>query len=205
MEFVFEISEYNKDLTAQVAKGIRLCAEERSREVLPGTWELTDKINAANKGKKKPGVRHIIYGVLLLGMGIFLLVPGLFADPKHWDWIAAGAFGILIGLLSLTGALAGNSMNARCVKDAQTLLKHLKAAKGVTVRLTTQGMEAPGISAPYENFRWVMETRDTFLFVQNDQMTVLQKKDMKRGSPEELRGFLEKKKLPGTGLIKINA
>lgn len=205
MEFVFEISEYDKNLTSQVAKGVRLCAEERSREVMPGVWELTDRINAANKGKKRrPGARHIIYGVLLLGMGVFLLVPGLFASPRHWDWAAAGAFGVLIGLLSLSGVLAGNSLNARCVKDAQNLLKRLKGAVGMTVRLTANTMEAPGVSTPYENFRWVMETKDAFLFVQNDQMTVLQKKDIKRGSPEELRAFLEKKKLPGTGLIRIN-
>lgn len=113
MEFVFEISEYDKNITAQVAKGIRLCAEERSREVLPGVWELTEKMTAA-------------------------------------------------------------------------------------------GMEAPGVRTSYEQFRWVMETKDTFLFVQGEQMTVLQKKDIKRGSAEELRGFLERKKLSGTGLIRIN-
>lgn len=203
MEFVFEISEYDKNITAQVAKGIRLCAEERSREVLPGVWELTEKMTAAGKGKK-PDARHIVYGVLLLGMGIFLLVPGLLGSPRHWDWVAAGAFGILIGLLSLSGALSGNSMNARCVKDAQKLLKHLKGAVGMTVRLTADGMEAPGVRTSYEQFRWVMETKDTFLFVQGEQMTVLQKKDIKRGSAEELRGFLERKKLSGTGLIRIN-
>jgi len=201
MEFVFELTAYDKTVTVQVAKGVRFCMEERSREVMPGVWELTDRIAAANRGRKKPGVRHILLGAVLLGMGLFLLIPGLFTSPRHWDWVAAGAFGVIVGALSLTGALAGNSLNARCIREAQRLLKHLGGAVGMTVRLTADTLEAPGLSAPYEQFRWVIETRDTFLLVRNDQMTVLQKKDLKRGSPEELRGFFRRKSLPGTGLV----
>ncbi|MDE7244237.1 MAG: hypothetical protein K2O18_09715, partial [Oscillospiraceae bacterium] len=101
-DFAFHLSGCNDPALDEEA--VRLLVqrlEAHSRKAAPGIWAATDKLNAyaaKGPGREKRRTRYRVYGVLLLALGIFVLVPGLM-EPRTPVLIGTGLLAIFSGLL----------------------------------------------------------------------------------------------------------
>lgn len=80
MEFCFEIMPATRpDLKNQLARGLDLRTELKSRRKFPGLWKKTDEWNEKNTDDalKRRKTKNTVFGIFFLLLGIFLLVPGL--------------------------------------------------------------------------------------------------------------------------------
>lgn len=130
---------------------------------------------------KKRRIRYKIYGFFLLAMGIFLLVPGLTEPRELFAPLLAGLFSTAAGIAALW--CGGNRQSKQFIRAAQTLLGHLKKIPSTQVRFTHEGMDIAGTqTVPYTRFDLALETEDLFLLTYEDQILVLQKRDLATGN-----------------------
>lgn len=199
--FLFQISNYdNPALDIEVPKLFQQRLESHSRRVAPLMWKATDKLNAhAAKGTNQDGqrVRHRIYGVLLVALGVFALVPGLM-EPRIPSLILAGAFAIIVGLLRLCQRKP-LPVPVSCQKEAQEFLAGRRAIDWskaiVKVCFDENGMTVSDGKkqevVPYEKMTGLFETENFWLLTYADEKgLLLQKGDLISEDASEFSSYL---------------
>lgn len=195
-EYEFQISPYsNSTYVQQVSHALERRTESISRTQYPRIWKITDYFNSKKVSDvvlRKRKFRYKIYGIALIIMGIFLFVPGAMEPQKLTVPLVAGILGILVGVFTLWNSRTQKHQSKRFEQAAEKLLKGLKIAPSVRVKFTEKGMKiADQQPIPYSDFDFVCETNDLFLFTRNEQIAILQKRDMVEGSNEQFTSFLE--------------
>lgn len=190
MEFVFQISSYHAGtLQKQISWALQKRTELSSRRHFPRIWKVTDYMQKRAKPKAASFVRTLFYklgGLILCALGIFLLVPGLLEPQELLVPLLTGAVSTGIGLLYLFPPRI--SASKKFQKAAIKLLAPLQAVDADTlilVSFTDQGMtigNQPLI--PYAQFDTIVETADLYLFTWQKHVTVLQKRDLVKGSEQ---------------------
>lgn len=204
MEFVFRVSNYDApELEFETAGLLRQWLEARSRQVMPGMWKVTDKLNAyAAKG---PGIgkrRYRVYSVILIALGIFALVPGLM-EPRIPSLIVTGGYAALMGVWCLClRERRPLQPPASCKKAAAELLKALRETDWETlqaeVRFDNAGWTvrtAKGSSqTAYDGLKRVFETERLWLLIYGAEASLLlQKKDLVSGEAGDFLPYLQGK------------
>ena len=204
MEFVFRVSNYNApELEAETAGLLRQWLEARSREVMPGMWRVTDRLNA--HAAKGPGIgkrRYRVYSVILIALGIFALVPGLM-EPRIPSLIVTGGYAAVMGLWCLClRERRPLRPQASCKKAAAELLKALRETDWETlqaeVRFDNAGWTvrtAKGSSqTAYDGLKRVFETERLWLLIYGAEASLLlQKKDLVSGEAGDFLPYLQGK------------
>lgn len=196
--FLFQISSYDDmNLDAETEELFRQRLEAHSRRTVPGIWKAVDHMNAyaaRGPGRQKRQLRYRIYGIFLLALGIFALVPGL-AEPRVPALIWAGAFAIFAGIINLLCSHhkerpAKNPPS--CQKAAKTLLEGRRAVdwskSPVKVNFDSAGMSVcTGENqkqeiVSYGRMTGIYETEHLWLLIyDNEKALLLQKKDLVSG------------------------
>lgn len=206
MEFVFRLSGYDDPaLEAETVDLLRQRLEARSRQVMPGMWKVTDKLNAhrvdaATAARRRK--RSHIYGVLLLILGVFALVPGLM-EPRVPSLIFSGGFAAVMGLWCLClRERTSLQPPASCKKEAAALLKLRRETDWEALRAevrfdgtgwSVKTAEGSGRTA-YGDLRSVFEAERLWLLVdKRDMALLLQKKDLISGEAGDFLPFLRGK------------
>lgn len=202
MEFIFHISGYDDPaLDGETAQALEQRLAAYSREVMPQMWAVTDKLNAhAAKGPGRDARRkkNRVYGVLLLAMAVFVLVPGL-TEPQIPALICVGAFALAAGLFCLWLSRAEKPADppAPCREEAAQLLERLRGLdwtaeeNRMEVRFDPDGMTLSKGDAAQKRLHWsglaaLYETDHIWMLLYGeDQALILQKKDLTAGEPEE--------------------
>lgn len=218
MEFIFEISTYNKEaLAEQLSRALDRRMELSSRQQLPWLWKAIDGMNsrpqATDKVIRGRVIRYKIYGFLFLAMGIFLLVPGLMEPQKLMlpliAGIISGGCGIVY-LLPLKKSAAKRrqeylqkpwrkSINKRCQTTSEKLLDGLQSLEvndnaPLHILFSEKGMEIGDAQLiPYFNFHTLVETEDLYLLTWNEKVTILQKRDLTVGTHQNFIQYLKEK------------
>ena len=205
MKFVFRVTDYDDSaLDSEAAELLRQRLEAKSREAAPGMWKVTDRLNArAAKGPgRKTRRRYRVYGVILIALGVFALVPGLM-EPRIPSLITAGAFAIAWGVWSVSlREKKPLQPPASCKKEAAALLKARRETDWETLRAEVRFDEAgwsvktaEGSSqTAYNELRGVFETERLWLLVsEKDMALLLQKKDLIAGEAEDFLPYLQGK------------
>lgn len=193
MEFVFQISPCGKpNLVPQVSRALERHTELRSRKALPKLWTYTDRLNSREKAPvqslHKRRVRCRIYGIALLLLGIFLLVPGMMEPQELFVPLVAGVFSTGAGIASLWRSRKHPSGFDRA---AHRLLAHCDDVPPAQVRFTADGMTAAEAETlPYSALDHIVETQDLFVLTWAERIIVLQKRDMVLGEPADFSAFL---------------
>ena len=140
MEFVFQLSSYDSpELEAETVRALDRLMEAHSRSVLPGVWAVTDRINQNSRyaaewpNQQRAAKRCRFYGALMLGIGIFMLIPGLMEPRKLLVVLLGGILAILssIAYFRRTKALA-------CGTRLQTPRKPSQASRRAAGQLLDQ-------------------------------------------------------------------
>ena len=200
--YIFSMKPYDIDtLFSQVAWMLQKRVELASRKTLPGLWKVTDKLNAVPRAQeaelKRRRESRRRWGGLLLVMGIFLFVPGIMKPQELPVPLVAGFFAIVLGVLYLRrDDYKKNSYE----KKAKKLLENMNASMenqklrlvfGDTELVMSGAGEDKKIS--YDTVECALETVDLFGLIYENQIVLLQKKELLLGTAEELAKQLEEK------------
>lgn len=97
MDYEFQLSPYDgASLVPQVSCALEKRTESISREKYPKMWKITDHFNSKKVSEivlKRRRLRYRVYGILLIIMGAFLLIPGLMEPPRTGSPFICGYFG----------------------------------------------------------------------------------------------------------------
>ena len=208
--FQFQISNYNDPaLENEAAELIEQILEKHSRQRLPGIWKVADALYAhAAKGPGRESRRkeYHIYGVILIALGMFALVPGLTA--KITDLIVVGCLAIAAGIVEFLLVRKRKPLRARssCRKDAKVLLNTMRGEDwtkaNATVTFDNSGMDISADekhpTAPRERLTGLFTSEHLYLVLHDEYgVTLLQKKDMVSGEPDRFPAyFCEETELP---------
>ena len=205
MEFLFQITHYNDPaLDAEAAELLRQRLEARSREIVPGMWKVTDKLNARaaqGPGREKRR-RYRVYGVVLIALGVFALVPGL-TEPRIPSLIVTGGLAVFWGLWSLClRERKPLRPPASCKKEASELLAGRRAVDwekaAAEVRFDESGMTVSAQegreAVPYKDMTGIFETERLWLLAcGGEKALLLQKRDLTSGEAAAFPSFLRDK------------
>lgn len=200
--FIFSMKPYEtEDLVPQMARMLQKRVELASRKRLPGLWKLTDKLNSVPRAPeaelKRRKERQRRWGGLLLVMGIFLFVPGVMKPQELPVPLVAGFFAIVMGMLYLR---KGDRKKKSLEKKAKQLLEKMNASmEGQKLRLIFYDAELAitGVGddkkISYVNMECALETADLFGLIYENQIVLLQKKELLLGNAEDLTKVLKEK------------
>lgn len=207
MNFVFQISDYGDPaVEAETAELLRQRLENRSRQAVPGLWKVTDRLNARtvdDDAAARRRKRCRVYGVFLIALGVFALVPGLM-EPRIPGLIFTGGLAVLTGLLEFCLARKKRPLAppASCRKEAEELLKRQRETDWETLRAevcfdetgwhvtTAEG----GSQTSYQRCRGVFETEHLWMLVgEKDMALLLQKRDLVQGDAAAFLPYVREK------------
>lgn len=200
--YIFSMKPYDADkLLSQVAWMLQKRMELASRKKLPGLWKLTDKLSVVPRAPeaelKRRRERQRRWGGLFLVMGIFLFVPGVMKPQELPGPLIAGFLAIIMGVLYLRKTdRKKNSYN----KKAKKMLESMNISmEGQKLRLVFDDTELAMSGAgeekkiSYDTVEGALETADLFGLIYENQMVLLQKKELLFGTAEEIAKNLEEK------------
>lgn len=210
--FLFQISDYDDPvLDTEAPKLLHQRLEEYSRRTVPGMWKVTDRLNAhaANgPGRETRRTRYRVYGVFLLALGVFALIPGLM-EPRMPALIGAGALAIISGILEfcLARKRKPRAVPKACRKEAEELLSGRRAVDWSKIQMkvcfdensmtVSDGKKQEIV--PYDKMTGIFETDHLWLVVYDgEKALLLQKKDLLEGPADEFRLYLLHKILQKT-------
>lgn len=200
--FIFSMKPYDVELFyRQAAWMMEKWTELASRKAIPGLWKLTDKLNGATQvSKAEAESRRMckkMWGGLFLVMGIFLFVPGVMKPQELMGPLIFGFLAIVLGVLYLR---KDDRKKNSYEKKAKKLLENLNVStKGQKLRLVFGEKELALSGAgedkviSYDSMECALETTDLFGIVYENQIVILQKKELLLGEGEELAKLLEEK------------
>lgn len=200
--FIFSMKPYDADaLAAQVAWMLEKRTELASRKRLPGLWKLTDKLNAVPRAPeaelKRRRESRRRWGGLFLVMGIFLFVPGVMKPQELPVPLGVGFLAIVMGVLYLRKA--DRKKNGYVKKAKQLLEKTNSAVEGQKHRLIFYDAELAISSVgedkkiSYADMECALETKDLYGLIFDNQIIILQKKELLLGNAEDLTKALKEK------------
>lgn len=214
--FLFQISNYDDPaLDAETPKLLHQRLEEHSRRTVPWMWNITDRLNAhaANgPGRETRRTRYRVYGVFLLALGVFALIPGLM-EPRTPALIGAGTLAVISGILEFCLARKRKpcAVPKACQKEAEELLSRRRAVDWSKAQVNVCFDEA-GITVSHEKKQEIIsydkvigifETEHLWLIVYDKRMSLLlQKKDLIERTAEEFYLHLTQKILQSTKIIQ---
>lgn len=197
--FDFHITSYDTEkLLQQVSEALEKRTELRSRERYPVLWENIDKLNAMSKGKRRGRLRSKVMSIICLGLGVFLVVPGLMKPQELFVPLLTGVFAVIVGFVYLFSSRK-NRKNP-FDKSAKLLLMgkdNISMEQSAAVAFSESGMEIRADDREpqyilYSDFESMTETADLFLFVHDTRVSVLQKKDLISKDITGFRSFISK-------------
>ena len=208
MEYIFNVTAIDCDpLLLQVSQALEKRTELLSRKNQPKMWKYTDKLHEKKKVpeavSKRRRVRMKAYGVVNLALGIFLLIPCLM-DPKELVVpLIVGVIATLLGTITLVSSR--KTKKNPFLKSAKSLLDHSSMMpKGEVqvfftdkeMRLKTVVNDAKTVlkeDIPYDNFEYMIETKDVFLITYNHCAAILQKKDLNTYDVNDFLDYINSK------------
>ena len=200
-EFVFVPTPYGAELQDELAKALRARTEIVSRKKNPKLWRMTDGVSrfaeehkADDPVLRRRKIVQTVLSVILAVLGVFLLVTGL-TEPRDTTLLAAGVIALIIAAARFLPR-PDASMTRQFHRSASLLLKSLGGldlSSKPKIRFADEAMQIKtnqrSADFPYEKMETLVETPNLFLLTHSGSATVLQKKDLILGTPEEFLDF----------------
>ena len=200
MDFVFVLTKYNDAVfKPQVSRALELRTELLSRDKQQKLWKFVDKMNSMKKAPeevlKKRYVRYRIYGIILIFLGFFLLIPSVVRIKEIVIPLIWSIFAIALGLFYFRNGKKPKKVKETSFdKAAAKLFNDYKDLPSVKVIFTDDKIQlGENITIEYSNIERIFMTEDLFIIIWNERITVLQKKDLLSSNLEEFIGFIRSK------------
>jgi hypothetical protein len=192
MEFVFHINGCPAgDWEQQLALALEKRNEAHSRQSLPGLWRTIDRLGTPKMSEpvlRRRRIRYKIYGVILILLGLFLLIPGLMKPEELTVPLLVGLFATGTGILQLLPRRKRPGKSA--LHAAGQLLKTRSAVSALTVRFDEQGIADAETPISFETIETIVEMPDLYLVCWANKGLVLWKQELTTASPEDFTEWL---------------
>ena len=183
MEFCFELMPATRpDLAGQLARGLDLRTELKSRGKLLRFWKDTDDLITRRKKKSK------VSGILFLIIGIVLVLMGASTGGFNGRLIG-GVIALFIGISQMTQKVSNPPR--KCQQTAQKMLDMRRTIPYARVIFNEDGMRInSGDPIPYSKLDGILETEDLYLLIINNNGMFFIKNEIISGTCEEFSEFL---------------
>jgi len=208
MEYVFVLSKYNEELfKPQVSKALEKRTELISRKQYPKLWKFTDKMNSKAKVPeevlKKRHIRYRVYGIILMIMGFFVLIPSLISPKEMLTPLLLGALSVCMGIVYFRqGRKSKKKKLTSFDKAAVKLFSEYEQIPDSQIEAIFTDDEVKledKITIGYGEIERIFVTEDLLILIWNKRITVLQKKDLASSNIEEFINFITNK----TDIIQV--
>jgi len=199
MEYVFVLSKYNEELfKTQVSKALEKRTELVSRQRYPKLWRFTDKMNSRGKVPeemlKKRHIRYRVYGIILMILGFFVLIPSLM-DPKGMLVpLLVGALSVCMGIVYFRyGRKSKKKKLTTFDKAAVKLFSEYEQIPDGQIKVIFTDDEVKledKNKIGYGEIERIFITEDLLILIWNKRITVLQKKDLSSYNLDEFIDFI---------------
>jgi len=202
MEYIFVLSKYNEELfKTQVSKALEKRTELISRQRYPKLWKFTDKMNSRGKVPeevlKKRYVRYRIYGIILMIVGLFVLIPSLVEPKELLVPLLVGALSVCMGIVYFRqGSKSKKKKLTSFDKAAIKLFSEYEKVPDSQIKVTFTDDEVKlgdKNTINYGEIERIFITEDFLVLIWNKRITVLQKKDLSSSSIDEFINFIAHK------------
>ncbi len=209
MAFVFTRAPLDEALLPQMAHALKTRIDSLSRLKYPAMWEQADRAAAKDTPEKKASrekaaaIRHRLWGIVFLALGIFLVVPGIMEPGKLTVPLIVGAIAVLMGLKRLFGKYvsAEEKMMRRYEASARQLLNQLNRAQESGAPTLSFDEEAMTMTTPngseevvaYTAMEYIIEEEDLILITFGTKVTVLRQTEIIDGDIADFLPFMEDK------------
>ena len=192
MDYVFQVNGCPPgDWTQQVALALEKRTALYSREKLPVLWRLTDRLGTPNMPEpvlKRRRIRSRIYGVILVLLGLFLLIPGLIEPQTLKVPLFAGLFATMTGILQMLPRR--KHPVKRYLRTANSLLAHRQTVRGTAIRFDEKGIVDGDSSIAFAQFDSIIEGPDLYFLAWGEKGMILWKQELTGSTPEAFSAFL---------------
>lgn len=222
MDFVFELSSYDSpELDAETVRMVDQLMEAQSRSILPGVWAVTDRVNQNSRdearwpNQQRAAKRYRLYSALLLGLGIFMLVPGLMEPKELMVVLLGGVLAVLTSLayfrraksLSRGAGLSAQRQRGPAPSACKAAGQLLERMRGLDLKkspasvifdesgvIITEPQEKTQLTA-YSGVTGVFEEKHAWLLAYGERQTLLlQKKDLTVGNIEDFVDYVQERR-----------
>ena len=198
IEFIFQVKEYDAEaLLPQVSKALKRRLELRNQQLRPGK---AAPVEMTEEQLKRAKIKNIVWGIVWLAVGIYLLVSGIAKGEGNTWTLMIGAVAAFVGAKRLIPQRKLPDTD-KFDKAAQEFLDEHKGILDdkerqvcfsdeeiIVVTGALEDLEQEAI--PYEDVEFAMETEDIFLLVHGGRGVLLQKADLTLGTVEEFRDYI---------------
>ena len=169
---------------------------------------MNSKEKASEEVLKKRRRRFNVYGTLFIIAGLFLFIPSLMKPKEMLLPLLAGAFAVVLGIFYLrSGKNTKKEKVTSFDKAAIQLFNEYEklSSEKVSVTFTDDKIQLAGNDLiDYSEINEIFITKDLFIFIWNDRITVLQKKDLSSCNIEEFISFITSKSRDSFEVVSIN-
>ena len=199
IEFIFQVKEYDAEvLLPQVSKALQRRMELRNQQLRPGK---ADPAEMTEQQRKQAKIKNIIWGIVWLAVGIYLLVSGIVSGESNTWSLLIGVVAVFVGIKRLLPQRKHQANTEKYDKAAKEFLDgHKQNLDGGEVQVCFSDEEMIIVNGAiedldqeavtYDEVEFAMETEDIFLLVHGGRGVMLQKKDITLGTTEEFRDYL---------------
>lgn len=207
MDYVFELEPVTDEaLLPQLAAALRARSEFVGRKRYPRLWRGIDWIysrpRASEETLRRRQVSYRVWGVAMLALAVFVLVPALM-PPFNLSLFLAAMLSLLIALQNLKWSRSVHhepKPDPSVEKAARQLLDGLAAQgrHGGHVTFANAGVElkpssGESMTVPYDGMDCLMETADLVVLTDGKHIAVLRKAELAGGDVDGWRQFIVKK------------
>lgn len=200
-EFVFVPSAYTYELEEELARALQARAEIVSHRSNPKLWTLEQpqRAEASSADEARQKQQRLINTVLSAAValiGALFLVSGILQQNDR----SKVSIGLILLVLAAARLLPGSgaAMSRRYYRSAHALLTSLRSVKmeskpKICVNEDGVTISSNQASADYSfsSMETLIETPQLFLLTHSGAATLLQKKDLILGTPEEFLTFFQ--------------
>lgn len=178
-------------------------AELASRKKYPGLWKKNDALNknsAPEEVLRRRKNRHVIYGVFLIAIGIFLFVPGIMKPKELFVPLIVGAFSFINGIFAV---LPRKTPAERYERKARKIMENINfslSPEDTVVFGEEAVFENGALLMEYKDLEEVIETRSLLLVCDGTKIMLLRKLDLVGGDVSEFGAHILEK--TGKSIIK---
>lgn len=200
MEFIFETSKYDGvSFKPQVSKALEKRTELNSRKKYSKMWKFTDKMNSNEEASKevleKRRSRQKVYGIFLILLGLFALIPSLMEPKELLLLLVLSVLNICIGIFNIRYGVKSKKVRSTSFdKAALKLFSEYENIPRAKVIFNSEKIESvDSFTISYSEIEEIFITEDLFILIWNERITVLQKKDLLTYNVEEFISLITDK------------
>ena len=200
IKFIFQIGAYDSDaLLPQVSNALKKRTQVNTQKLKPGV----DTSKMTEEQLKQYKRKQILWGLVFLAAGIYLLVSGLMSERKLTIGSVVGIVAIMVGVKRLLPMRQPKVKQERFDNAAREFLdSHKESREGKELQICFSDEEMVIVTGAvedldqeavaYDEIQFAMECEDIFLLVHGTRGVMLQKKEITLGGVDEFRDFLTK-------------